>query len=87
MEFSGTVESVGSAVTSFKPGCEVFGGTLFKLGCHAEYVCLPTNVTVILCAATPSEGKRPGTYDSDAAEPRYPKADIDNDPRRSARHP
>jgi NADPH:quinone reductase-like Zn-dependent oxidoreductase len=41
MEFSGTVEWVGEAVTRFKPGDEVFGGTLFKLGCHAEYVCLP----------------------------------------------
>ena len=41
MEFSGTVESTGSVVTSFKPGDEVFGGTLFKLGCQAEYVCLP----------------------------------------------
>jgi NADPH:quinone reductase-like Zn-dependent oxidoreductase len=40
MEFSGTVESVGSAVTRFRPGEEVFGGTLFKLGCQAEYVCL-----------------------------------------------
>jgi NADPH:quinone reductase-like Zn-dependent oxidoreductase len=41
MEFSGTVESTGSVVTSFKTGDEVFGGTLFKLGCQAEYVCLP----------------------------------------------
>jgi NADPH:quinone reductase-like Zn-dependent oxidoreductase len=41
MEFSGTVESTGSVVTRFKPGDEVFGGTLFKLGCQAEYVCLP----------------------------------------------
>lgn len=41
MEFSGTVESIGAAVTRFKPGDEVFGGTLFKLGCHAEYVCVP----------------------------------------------
>ena len=40
MEFSGTVESAGKAVTSFKPGDEVFGGTLFQLGCQAEYVCV-----------------------------------------------
>jgi NADPH:quinone reductase-like Zn-dependent oxidoreductase len=40
MEFSGTVESVGTSVTLFRPGDEVFGGTLFKLGCQAEYVCL-----------------------------------------------
>ncbi len=60
MEFSGTVESVGTAVTRFKPGDEVFGGTLFKLGCHAEYVCLaedgmiapkPVNMTLEEAAA------------------------------------
>ncbi len=60
MEFSGTVESVGSAVTRFKPGDEVFGGTLFKLGCHAEYLCLaedgmiapkPVNMTLDESAA------------------------------------
>ena len=40
MEFSGTVESVGKSVTRFRHGDEVFGGTGFKLGCHAEYVCV-----------------------------------------------
>jgi NADPH:quinone reductase-like Zn-dependent oxidoreductase len=40
MEFSGTVESTGKAVTRFAAGDEVFGGTLFKLGTHAQYVCL-----------------------------------------------
>lgn len=40
MEFAGVVESVGKAVNRFRPGDEVFGGTLFKLGTHAEYVCL-----------------------------------------------
>ena len=38
MELAGTVESVGRSVTQFAPGDEVFGGTLFKLGAHAEYV-------------------------------------------------
>ncbi len=60
MEFSGTVESVGRTVTSFKPGDEVFGGTLFKLGCHAEYITLaeqgmiapkPANMTLDEAAA------------------------------------
>ncbi len=60
MEFSGTVESVGKAATRFKPGDEVFGGTLFKLGCQAEYVCLaeegivapkPVNMTLDEAAA------------------------------------
>jgi len=41
MELAGTVESVGKAVTRFAAGDEVFGGTLFKLGTHAAYVCVP----------------------------------------------
>ena len=41
MELAGTVESAGKLVTRFAPGDEVFGGTLFKLGTHAEYVCVP----------------------------------------------
>jgi len=60
MEFSGTAESVGKTSTRFRPGEEVFGGTLFKLGCHAEYVCLaedgmiapkPVNMTLDEAAA------------------------------------
>src|SRR5690348_14446067 len=39
MELAGTVESVGKAVTRFRPGDQVFGGTGFKLGAHAEYAC------------------------------------------------
>src|SRR5437867_10896264 len=41
MEFAGTVESVGKAVTRFREGDEVFGATGFKFGLHAEYACLP----------------------------------------------
>jgi NADPH:quinone reductase-like Zn-dependent oxidoreductase len=48
MEFSGTVESVGRAVTRFRAGDQVFGGTGFKFGCHAEYVCLPEDGTLAL---------------------------------------
>ena len=46
MEFAGTVESVGNAVTRFREGDRVFGGTGFKLGAHAEYVCLPEDGTL-----------------------------------------
>ncbi|MGI0148267.1 MAG: NAD(P)-dependent alcohol dehydrogenase, partial [Thermoplasmata archaeon] len=40
LEFAGTVESVGKAVTLFREGDAVFGGTGFKFGAHAEYICL-----------------------------------------------
>jgi NADPH:quinone reductase-like Zn-dependent oxidoreductase len=49
MEFAGTVESVGKSVTRFRAGDEVFGGTGFnKLGCHAEYNCVPEDGTLAI---------------------------------------
>lgn len=59
MEVAGTVEAVGKAVTRFRAGDEVFGGTGFKLGAHAEYVCArdfmvekkPVNMTLEESAA------------------------------------
>jgi NADPH:quinone reductase-like Zn-dependent oxidoreductase len=48
MEFAGSVESVGQAVTRFSLGDQVFGGTGFKLGAHAEYVCLLADSTLAL---------------------------------------
>ena len=48
MEFAGSVEGVGKAVTRFGPGDQVFGGTGFKLGAHAEYVCVPGDGTLAI---------------------------------------
>lgn len=42
-EFSGVVESVGSAVTKFQPGDSVFGMTGVQLGANAEYLALKEN--------------------------------------------
>jgi len=42
-EFSGDIESIGNAVTLFKPGEQVFGFLGERLGAYAEYVCLPEN--------------------------------------------
>lgn len=58
VDFAGTVESVGRAVTQFKPGDEVFGT---RTGAFAEYVAVwedrvvskPSNVTFEKAAAVP----------------------------------
>jgi NADPH:quinone reductase-like Zn-dependent oxidoreductase len=59
VDFSGTVEAVGSAVARFKPGDEVFGGCA---GAFAEYVLVPedravapkpANLSFDLAAAVP----------------------------------
>jgi NADPH:quinone reductase-like Zn-dependent oxidoreductase len=58
VDFAGTVESVGRAVTQFKPGDEVFGA---RTGAFAEYVAVwearvaakPANITFEEAAAVP----------------------------------
>lgn len=59
VDFAGTVEAVGGAVTRFKPGDEVFGG---KSGAFAEYLTIredrnvtikPANLTFEQAAAVP----------------------------------
>jgi NADPH:quinone reductase-like Zn-dependent oxidoreductase len=58
VDFAGTVESVGRAVTKFKPGDDVFGA---RTGAFAEYVTVrearavlkPVNVTFEQAAAVP----------------------------------
>lgn len=47
-EFSGTVEAIGSAVTKFKVGDDVFGTTGMKMKAHAEYLAISETGTVLL---------------------------------------
>jgi NADPH:quinone reductase-like Zn-dependent oxidoreductase len=45
VDFAGTVEAVGSGVTRFNPGDEVFGG---RTGAFAEYLVMPEDRAVVL---------------------------------------
>ena len=47
-EFSGTVEAVGADVTKFSNEDEVFGYVADKVGCYAEYRCVPDGISVAL---------------------------------------
>jgi len=47
-ELAGKVESVGKDVNKFKVGDEVFAFTGVRLGCHAEYKCMPEDGAVVL---------------------------------------
>jgi NADPH2:quinone reductase len=47
-EFSGVIESIGSKVTAFKPGDEVYAFRGFGTGCYAEYKCMKENASIAL---------------------------------------
>lgn len=47
MDFAGTVESVGTDVTSFEPGDRVFGLSPERYGAHAEYLCVPEKSAIV----------------------------------------
>jgi len=47
-EFSGTVEAVGTDVTKFSKGDEVFGYTGPKMGCYAEYRSIPEDISIAI---------------------------------------
>lgn len=47
-EFAGEIDSVGSEVTSFKAGDQVYGISPDTLGAHAQYMAFPADKTILL---------------------------------------
>lgn len=45
--FSGEIASLGTNVTNFKIGEEVFGAAQLRFGAYAEYVCLPASYSIV----------------------------------------
>ena len=46
IELAGEIEAVGSKVTKFKPGDQIFGTTGFTFGAYADYVCIPEDGSI-----------------------------------------
>jgi NADPH:quinone reductase-like Zn-dependent oxidoreductase len=45
-EFSGEIDAVGATVREFRVGDRVFGINPWKLGAHAEYLCMPAKASL-----------------------------------------
>ena len=45
--FSGEIESLGTDVTQFSPGDQVFGCAALRLGAYGEYVALPASYAIV----------------------------------------